>query len=627
MEVLTQPRPVPVVKPLPRKASYCEVLELRRLFQRVRSNEITPQVEADFYDSLMRGIFRFVGSDGDLYPQCFDACVRLCCDTEVLHANNWIDWPGYFRMAWFMFRAGSLTEETELLHCPPAPMLLVIIAMRRVILHGKLQPDDQKAEFLSKFACAGNAASVIYHFEGNSDEDVLALDQPWIISFHPQRQPRPNREIEQTVRATGITTSSAPARYHGSRDVPVTEQSAVRNQLQQRSQVTHEDASRAPIPTGLPLRITTPLPVATPVRRPRRAWPAFLTSPESMRAPNASPGLFVTPLPFRLAATPSAVALPSPISEPTSVSVQPKPALVKEVTKQVTRAEVMVQVQPLVLRLKHEGWNGDIQRDIMQVLTDKNVRVLPYFAKQTLRLWAKASHKHTIVGWLEQARADVHVFEWTERYLEPEPEPEPEPESEPEPEPESEPEPEPVVPASIVPPSFTFDIWQDLDAKVASIQQPGSREDFEATVRALKYAVFMRQQNEMSSRLDTLEQGFEALSSRQRAGNRQTGGRATAEPPVLLVPVSDEEKKVAQSVAERTVIVLDSDDEAPEDQREEKKKKKKKRKRKRESKEANREESDAAEGDSEEVRSARKESKRIRKQHKEDRKKNDERVA
>ncbi|TFA97918.1 hypothetical protein CCMA1212_010274 [Trichoderma ghanense] len=672
MEATPEPQLLPVVKPLSRKVAYYIVHILRKRLRDLRNNDITPQIEVDFYDSLIRGIFRFVGSDPDLYPECVKACIELCWYTEALHAKNWIDWSGYFQMAWLMMRAQRLTEETNLLHCPPAPMLVVVIAMRQVILQDKVAPTDQKAEFLRKFDCNRKAVTAIHFFRENSDEDVLTLDQPWNTPLDVDQQPRPNREIQQEAQSNRTTRNSNVAIYRRGRDAPATEESPVQNLLQQRTQARQEDASRAVVPTALPLRIATPRPIATPARRPFKARSAFILSPDSpssARVRNSSPSLFVTPLPFRLAATPAAVTpaagrvrsppppptpMPAPMFSsplastpmfssplvPTPVSVQPRPAPVRETTKRVTRAEVMVHVRPLVNRLKREGWNGKIQTDIMQVLTDKNVRVLPYFAKQTLRIWAEASHKHTIVSWLEEARADVDVFEWVERDPEPEPEiePEPEPESQPEPQPEPETEPEPEaeyepVPRAVTSAPSTLDVFHDLEAGIASISEPEVREQLQANLRFLKANLYTRdliQREDMRHRIDQHDQIIRALQAKM-SGTQQTAVGAVIETPVaeesLFVADSDGEKKVAPSVAERVVIVIESDGEAADERQREKKNKKKKsrtsergeegaqerKKRKRKSRMARREESDAEVADSEEERRARREAKRSKK--------------
>ncbi|KAL7806927.1 hypothetical protein V8C26DRAFT_332030 [Trichoderma gracile] len=672
MEESPRPEPLPVVRFVWRKNKVQKIRDLRKRLHRLRTKELTPEAEANFYASLIRCIFHFVGTDSDLHPECFEACVKLCWDTEAIHAKNWLDWKGYFDMAWFMLRTQVLTKATNLLHCPPAPMLLVVIGMRQVILHDRLEPNDQKAEFLRRFDCNRKAITVINFFRERSDEDVLALDQPWDISLEADRQARPNREIDGAIRANRATRDSTHASHRQDEQILATPASNHRQHLV----VASTEASRASVPIARPSRFAVPVHGAAPARRLRKSrMAAFKRSPDSTaEARNASPKLFVTPLPFRLAATPAArrvrspppppTPVPVPIFSsplaPTPVPVKPKSVLVRQTTKRITRAEVMVQVRPLVNRLKHEGWNGNIQTDIMRVLTDKNVRVLPYFAKQTLRIWAEASHKHTIVDWLGQAKADIDVFEWVESDPEPqlgpdtellEVHPEPEPESEPEMECEaeseaksarepelglelerqSEAEAEPAPRAVRRAPS-TLDIFHDLEAGIANLSEPTAREQLQANLGSLKahlYTNDLIQREEMQHRVDRHDEIIKVLQAKI-SGTQQTAVDVTTEAPEmeesLFVTDSDEEKKVTPSVAQRVVIVIDSDEEATEEQQRERKKKKKsskserggeggegRRKRKRKSRMAKTEQSDAEVVDSEEERRAQREAKKSKK--------------
>ncbi|KAL7802472.1 hypothetical protein V8C44DRAFT_353316 [Trichoderma aethiopicum] len=648
MEATPEPQLLPIVKPLQRKVGHYVVHGLRLKLRNLRNNDLTPQIEVDFYDSLIRGIFRFVGADPKLYPGCFNACTKLCWDTQALHASSWIDWSGYFQMAWSMLRAQGLTEATNLLHLPPAPLLVVVIAMRQVILNDNIGPGDQKAEFLRKYDCNRKAVTAIHFFSANFHEEVLVLNQPWNTSLEVDQQPRPNCEIMQAAQANSTPPSSMAAVNRGRGNLSATPRS---NDSRRSVARSPKKPPRAAVPTALPLRMTTPRPAATPVRRPFKARSAFILSPDSpavsssVRA-RSSPSLFVSPLPFRFASTPAAVTpaarrvrsppppptpVPAPMFSsplvPAPAPVQPSSTPVRETTKRVTRGEVMLQVRPLVNRLKHEGWNGSIQTDIMRVLTDKNVRVLPYFAKQTLRIWAEASRKHTIVGWLEQAKDDEIIFEWVERDAEPELEHEPEPEAQLEPESEADSEseaeavaeaqteaqaePDTVQQTSRVAPS-TLDVFHDLEAGIASISEPNAREQLQANLRSLKanlYTNDLKQREDMQHRIDQHDQIIRELQARM-SGTQQTAANTVMEPAAVaasrLVTDSDEDKKISPSAAQRVVIVIEKSEQEAESAEGRKK-------RKRKSRMAKREESDAEVADSEEERRARREAKRSKK--------------
>lgn len=82
---------------------------------------------------------------------------------------------------------------------------------------------------------------------------------------------------------------------------------------------------------------------------------------------------------------------------------------------QVTRAEVMEYLQPLLNRLKYEDWAGRVRDDIMCILTEKSVKVITPEAKGMLGLWAGRTENGTVLTWLEQAKEDLTVFQWIER--------------------------------------------------------------------------------------------------------------------------------------------------------------------------------------------------------------------
>ncbi|KAL7789808.1 hypothetical protein V8C37DRAFT_385796 [Trichoderma ceciliae] len=323
---------------------------------------MTPHLERYFCKSLMTGLFVFVGSDSTRYRSCFDICVKQCLSTGVFKATSWNSWNGFANLLAVMERVERLTRHTQMLHCPSAPILMVTIAMQQVILHDKMGQNDKVCRFLRDFDCHNKASTAIYYFEMNYYQDVLTLDQPWNSASSVQRVPIQSMEQSEP---TAFDEGPLISRNNAAREIITLdeEQGFVKVESPDGYRVaeSREERRQEPIPTPVPMLV---------------------------------PG-------------------PGPGPVPTSM-----PALVRETHKQVFRAEVMMHLQPLLDRLKSESWSGVIQRDIMQALTDKNVKVLTMAAKHILSMWAAKSENTTLLSWLEQARDDVDTFQWTERYVE-----------------------------------------------------------------------------------------------------------------------------------------------------------------------------------------------------------------
>ncbi|KAH6603454.1 hypothetical protein Trco_008229 [Trichoderma cornu-damae] len=193
----------------------------------------------------------------------------------------------------------------------------------------------------------------------------------------------------------------------------------------------------------------------------------------------------------------------------------PEPALVREVHKHVVREDVMEPLQALLGRLESESWNGAIQGEIMQALTDKRVKVLTVAAKGVLSIWAAKWKNDVLQSWLEQAREDVEVFRWTERYAEPAPPARPNCES-------------------------AYAVFHDLDEMIGGIPQAMIRDPLRAKVNALRDA-FARQdkahKQEMLNRVDGVHAEISKLHS-QMAELRQMDG-------VRLVGAADDTRDEA----------------------------------------------------------------------------------
>ncbi|EHK17703.1 uncharacterized protein TRIVIDRAFT_216825 [Trichoderma virens Gv29-8] len=221
------------------------------------------------------------------------------------------------------------------------------------------------------------------------------------------------------------------------------------------------------------------------------------------------------------------------------------PSMVRETLKEVFRGDVMMQLQPLLDRLKKENWNGVIQRDIMQVLNDRNVRVLPTLAKNMLHIWATRSQNAMLLSWLEQARDDVDVFQWTERYVEP-------------------------APSVWLNPQSAHALFHDLDAMITQVPQSTIRGPLQAKMNMLR-GIFDHQEkshrDEMLFRVDSLQMDIAKIHD-QMAESKQAEGQIAKESAVTRDDAAETDETFAVHIVERG-------DDTDEDLEERKKKKRK----------------------------------------------------
>ncbi|PNP54691.1 hypothetical protein THARTR1_04896 [Trichoderma harzianum] len=292
--------------------------------------------------------------------------------------------------------------------------------------------------------------------------------------------------------------------------IPVKRESPVAHQVLVVREQRREEAVPVPAQVQVPMQMSMAMPMTMPM-------PAQMTVP--------------IPMP-----------IPTPMSIPT-----PLPPTVHETLKEVFRGDIMTKLQPLLDRLKSENWNGVIQRDIMGVLTDKNVRVLPSLAKRTLYLWANRSQNAVLLSWLAQAQDDVDVFQWTERYVEP-------------------------VPSAWTGPQSAHALFRDLDAMIMGTPQLTIRGPLQAKMNMLR-GIFDQQakihKDEMLHRVDSLQLDIAKLHD-QMTESKRAERQATSK---------SVDQGTSTEESDEDVVAIEADEEADENMEEgSKKKKKKKRK-------------------------------------------------
>lgn len=512
--------PLPVITPLECPQPEATIDSLRRCFLEACLVPTTHKTIHDFSHTLIAGIFRFVGSDIQEYRQCFNVCVTACKTTGVFRADSWNSWGGFAALLTRMEKVERLTRHTGMLHCISAQTLVVAIAVQQVILHDKIRENDKITRFFKDFDCYKKAATAIYYYEMNYRQEILTLDQVWNITPFAIQVP-PNQTIDQ-LKAKTVSQKIPTPRLQGSSEVitlddeqiPVKRESSVASQALVIREQRREEAMPVPAQVQVPMHMPM-------------AMPMTMTVPAQMTVP--------TPMP-----------VPTPTSIPTLM-----PSMRRETLKEVFRGDMMTKLQPLLDRLKSENWNGIIQRDIMGVLTEKNVRVLPSLAKNTLYLWADRSQNAELKSWLAQAQDDVDVFQWTERYVEP-------------------------VPSAWTNPQSAHALFHDLDSMIMGIPQLTIRAPIQAKMNMLR-GIFDQQEkihkDEMLHRVDNLQLDIAKLHV-QMAESKQAEGQVTSK--------SAKQGNDAEESDEDIVVI--EEDEDTDDSMEEENKKKKNKKRKMEEK-------------------------------------------
>ncbi|KAF3076738.1 hypothetical protein CFAM422_001027 [Trichoderma lentiforme] len=518
--------PLPVVTTIESlRLSYSQIIGLRSYYHHICLRESVKNKTINrFYKALVTRIFRFLGSDDVRYQKCLAACIEVCKTTNFIEAKGWNSWSGFTRILNTMEEVERLTRQTKLLHCPAAPYLVVAIAMQQVILQDIATENNKVYRFFRDFDSYNKAATAIYFYEKNYRQEILTLDQAWNIDPFAL-QCMPNRKIDQLDGR--ILRGWQTSRDHISDEVievkdeqiPIKQESSAAHHALEFREERREVAMPMPVPVPEETQTITqtPMPISQPAPEPEPAQVQM----------------------------PAQITMPAPVPNPAPTSiVTPRPTMVRETLMEVFRGEVMTKLQPLLDRLKSENWNGVIQTDMMEVLTDKNVRVLPSLAKQTVRLWATRSQNAMLLSWLEQARDDVDVFQWTERFTEP-------------------------APSAWTIPQSAHSVFHDLDATITRVPQLDIRGLLQAKMSTLR-DIFDQQEKshkeEMLHRVDSLQVDIAKLHG-EMAASKQLYGQAVAESTATDVDTA---------MTDRDVVIIETDDDTAEDSEVERKKKKRK---------------------------------------------------
>lgn len=470
--------PLPVVVPPERSNIDFKIvtvkIERRNLIEN-ESSATNEKIQA-YCTNLMDATFSHLGVDRSKYPRCFGVCRDFCKFTKVYKANSWNTWDGLPDFMKLMKKVDRLTRDSNLLHCPAARNLVVVIALEQVVLHGRITGRSKISDFMRDFDCYNKAVSAICYYESGNRQNVLALDQPWDLTAKVQCSP--TRMIDQSE----VSSSENKP--------PVLRNVATRDAIQVRKEpdlikiesspeyeaepaTEHQPAPRTIQRAGINAT-TQPGPLFPGLIRPhdvRQFDPNTLHQAVSHPMPQAAqPAVNQYIAPFDHQNTTVIARQAAEIRErgreepmPTSMLGQESSAQIENY-KQVTRADVMECLQPLLTRLKYEYWTGNVQDDIMRILTEQNVKVITAEAKGMLGLWAGRVNNGTVLSWLEKAQEDLTVFQWIERN---------------------------EKPATMMWYADHINtIFHDIDATIGTVVEPAVRDKLRAQVYALRDVIF-----------------------------------------------------------------------------------------------------------------------------------------
>lgn len=449
-----------------------------------------------FYTDLMDATFLFLGVDRSKYSMCFAACRDLCKTTNVYKANNWSNWDGLQGFMRTMEKVDRLTRHSNLLHCPAAPGLMVVIALEQIVLHGRISGRSKISDFLRDFDCYNKAVSAIsYHQIGNR-QPILTLSQPWDLTARVQCSP--TRLIDQSETITSENGALMSSGSNATRDAakldeepdtikiesspecqagPASEPQPALQAIQQAG--VHDALQNGPLFTspfssnGVHQVESNILHQAASHSMNQSSSPAMrqAASHAMLQAGQPAMNQYISPFEHQNTLTLARQAAelrergrerPMPIYMPRQES-----STMRETYVQVSRADVMEALQPLFGRLKYEDWTGRVQDDIMRVLTEKSVKVITGEAKGMLGLWAGRTNNGVVLSWLDQAQEDLTVFQWIERH---------------------------DKPNSMMWYSDHFHtIFHDLDVTIATVSEPTVRDQLRAQVSVLRDTIFTQQ--------------------------------------------------------------------------------------------------------------------------------------
>ncbi|KAK1236971.1 hypothetical protein MKX08_007919 [Trichoderma sp. CBMAI-0020] len=449
-------------------------IERRKLIE--NESSVTNEKIQAYCTNLMDATFEHLGVDRGKYPKCFGACRDFCKYTNVYKTNSWKSWDGLPDFMKLMKKVERLTRDSNLLHCAAARNLMVVIALEQIVLHGRISGRSKISDFMRDFDCYNKAVSAICYYESGNRQNVLTLDQPWDLTAKVQCSP--SRMIDQSEVASSENRSPVSRNVITRDAIQVRKEPhliKIESSPEYEAEPATEQQSAPRIIQQAGINATTqPAPLFPGLIRPhdvRQVDPNTLHQVASHAMPQAAqPAMnqYITPFDHQhttAIARQAADLREGGREEPMSMSIlgHESPAQMENY-KQVRRAEVMECLQPLLSRLKYEYWTGNVQNDIMCILTEQNVKVITAEAKGMLGLWAGRVNNGTVLSWLEKAQEDLTVFQWIERN---------------------------VKPGTMMWYADHINtIFHDIDATIGTVMEPAVRDKLRAQVYALRDVIF-----------------------------------------------------------------------------------------------------------------------------------------
>ncbi|KAL6898263.1 hypothetical protein GGI43DRAFT_385147 [Trichoderma evansii] len=132
------------------------------------------------YEKIMKLAFYRVGVDPDDYRICFKACVKKAMDTGILPHSTWSGWKGHRSLKAKMKLVQQYSDSTEHIHCPPAPLIMTAIALKK-IMKVEGTRTDECTRLMDAYRTLEMALTAIQNYVGNEDRiiRIKCRIDPW----------------------------------------------------------------------------------------------------------------------------------------------------------------------------------------------------------------------------------------------------------------------------------------------------------------------------------------------------------------------------------------------------------------------------------------------------------------
>ncbi|KAM0250070.1 hypothetical protein ACHAQJ_008763 [Trichoderma viride] len=139
-----------------------------------RPNDMDEDEERAVCETIMRGAFYLVGVNPDAYPVCLEACVEKAMCTRLLFTSAWSSWGGYKSLKAKMRLVQEFTDSTKQIHCPPAPVIMAVVALKRIrFVSGSGM--DESTKLMEQYKTSYMAPTAIHNYVGHEERLICIM--------------------------------------------------------------------------------------------------------------------------------------------------------------------------------------------------------------------------------------------------------------------------------------------------------------------------------------------------------------------------------------------------------------------------------------------------------------------